>query len=131
MIKEALFTWGFYKTAGGPGSGVEHDNTLNIEFLETSPLISIGKRKEFLESRSPVLENTPIDVKKIRYKGQEKMVPKKLVRMMLDWDRVKDKPIDVIKDEDGFYHIADGHHRALAAILMKEPKINANVYTVN
>lgn len=129
-VKKACFVLGFMKTAGGPGSGVTGENTDEISFLQESPLISIGYRKKFMEENSPVLNNTEVDVSRIRYKGQEKMVPKKLVRMMIKWDEVKDKPVDLIKDENGDYHIIDGHHRGLAAILLKEKTIKANVYVV-
>lgn len=124
------FTTGFLKSAGGPGSGVSGDNTMGISFLKSSPLMSIGYRKKFLELHKPTEPNTLIDVSKIRYKSQEKMVPAKLVRIMENWEAVKDKPIDVIRDKAGDFHILDGHHRAIAAILLKVDKIRANVYEV-
>ena len=129
-VKTACFRLGFYKMSGGPGSGVTGDNTDEISFLKESPLISIGYRKKFMEKHSPVLTNTEVDVSKIKYKGQKSMVPKKLVRMMLKWDDVKDKPVDLLKDEHGEYHIIDGHHRALAAILLKEKNLKANIYVM-
>ena len=129
-VKTACFSVGFMKTAGGPGSGVSGNNTDPISFLKSSPLISIGFRSRFLMDHKPVLDNTEVDTARIKYKGQEKMVPKKLVRIMLEWGEVKDKPVDLLKDEHGNYHIIDGHHRALAAILLKEKTIKANVYTM-
>jgi hypothetical protein len=129
-VKTACFRLGFLKTSGGPGSGVSGDNTDSISFLKESPLISIGYRKKFMDSNSPVLTDTEVDTSKIKYKGQEKMVPKKLIRMMLKWDEIKDKPVDLIKDENGDYHVIDGHHRALAAILLKEKNIKANIYVM-
>lgn len=129
-VKQACFELGFMKSAGGPGSGVSGDNTDEITFLEESPLISIGFRKKFFDENKPVLTNTEVSVDRIKYKGQQKMVPKKLVRMMLKWDEIKNKPVDLLKDENGNYHIIDGHHRGLAAILLKEKNIKANVYVL-
>lgn len=125
-----IFTTGFLKSAGGPGSGVAHDNTDTIDFLETSPLISIGYRQKFMDSHKPDETNIAIRTERIKYKGQEKLVPKKLVKMMKIWEEIKDKPIDVLLDNEGDYHIMDGHHRGLAAILMKKPYIRANIYHV-
>ena len=122
------FTNGFLKAAGGPGSGVPFDNTDPISFLESSPLISIGYRQKFLEEHFPIEKNVEIPTNKIKYKGQEKMVPKKLVNIMIKWKEVADIPIDVIIDKDRNYHIIDGHHRALAAILRREKTVRANVY---
>ncbi len=128
------FRTGFLKTAGGPGSGVSRNNTDNIDFLDHSPLISIGKRKEFLDSTSP-LETKDIPLPNIRFKGQHKYVPEKLMRMIMDDIRGKtdlwSKPIKVIKDSNGDYHIVDGHHRYLAAIIRGREKIKAEVYPSN
>lgn len=126
--RPSRFCNGFRKSAGGPGSGVSHPNTDTIDFLETSPIISIGYRKKFMETHKPVSTSVKIPTNKIKYKGQEKMVPKKLIKMIKIWDEVKDKPIDVIVDSEGAFHILDGHHRALAAILTKNPTVLANVY---
>ncbi len=124
----SYFLSGFNKTAGGPGSGVSHPNASTIDFLQTSPIMSIGYRQKFMDTHKPVSTSVKIPTNKIKYKGQEKMVPKKLVKMIKIWDKVKDKPIDVIVDSAGYYHILDGHHRALAAILTKVKTIVANVY---
>jgi len=126
--KNGNFMRGFTKAAGGPGSGVAHPNTDAIDFLETSPIISIGYRKKFMEFHNPIQKAVKIQTDKIKYKGQEKMVPKKVIKMMRIWDEVKEKPVDVIRDKKGFYHILDGHHRCIAAILLKEPTVIANVY---
>jgi hypothetical protein len=127
-VASALFQFGFSKTAGGPGSGVIGNNTSVLPFLETSPLISIGNKNRFLNDHTPIITNTPIDVSKIKYKGQEKIVPKKLVQILINWDKTKNNPIDVIKDQNGDYHVVDGHHRAIAARLLKEKEILANIY---
>lgn len=129
------FIKGFNKTAGGPGSGVSGDNAKVIDFLEDSPLVSIGYRKKFMSERSPDLENDMVPVKLIKYKGQEKYVPKKLekfikaIRNKETWPF--EKAVDLLRDDDGNYHILDGHHRTLAAIITKRPRIKANVYTMN
>jgi len=116
----------YTKLAGGPGSGVGHNNAKDIPILETSPLVSIGQREKFMSTRTP--SEAEVKTKDIKYKGQEKYVPKKLKKMIKIWDEVKDKPVDLIKDKKGDLHILDGHHRALAAIVRKEPKMKANLY---
>lgn len=131
-----IFKEAFLKVAGGPGSGVSEDNVKEIDFLESSPLISIGYRKKFMSERSPDREGIQIDVAKIKYKGQENYVPKKLKRMLkaIESGEAKDlfkKPVKILRDEKGDYHIIDGHHRALAAVIKKIPKIKADVYTMN
>lgn len=122
------------KEAGGPGSGVTGDNTAEIDFLETSPLVSIGKRKKFMEHKTPVVTED-ISVDNIKYKGQEKCVPRKLQKFL---DAIEsgekwplEKPIDVIQDDNKDYHLMDGHHRGIAAMLTDRDKIKANVYTAN
>lgn len=132
MEKEASisFAIGFSKIAGGPGSGVSHPNTLPIDFLETSPLMTIGKRQEFMDNNSPAETNIYISYKKLKYKCQEKMVPKKVVRMLVNADDVLKKPIDIIRDEKGDFHVLDGHHRAIVAILLKR-HLRANIYTMD
>lgn len=121
---------GLHKYAGGPGSGVIGDNTEFIPILKTSPLISIGYRAKFFEDHKPVEESSEIEVSKIKYKGQEKMVPKKVIKMLFDNENLFDKPIKVIRDENGDFHIADGHHRALTAIILKKKKILADIYEI-
>ena len=121
---------GLSKVAGGPGSGVTGTNTDVIDFLETSPLISIGKRSKFMSESSPVQKDVKVPVSKIKYKGQEKFVPKKLVRMIRNADEVLKKPVDLLLDDKGKYHIIDGHHRALAAIILKRDKLKANIWVM-
>jgi len=116
------------KLAGGPGSGVEQNNAKEIPILESSPLVSIGHRERFMENHKPVKRCVEVPTKNIKYKGQEKYVPKKLKKMIKIWDEVSDKPVDLIKDSKGDYHILDGHHRALAALVKKVPSMKANVY---
>lgn len=135
MIKQASFLKGFEKTAGGPGSGVTGDNTKKIDILPHSPIISIGKRKKFMENRSPEMEKVQVLVENIKYKGQEKYVPKKLQKFM---DAIKkgetwmwEKPVVLLRDREGALHIIDGHHRALAAILSKRKSLSADVYSDN
>jgi hypothetical protein len=116
-----------HKTAGGPGSGVSHPNTQPIRFLETSPLVSIGFRKKFMEDHTPIHKDIWIDWRKVKYKCQENMVPRKVVNIMINADEALKKPIDVIRDSEGFFHILDGHHRGIVAILLKR-KMKANIY---
>lgn len=123
------FQLGILKAAGGPGSGVGYPNTMPIDFLEKSPLISIGSRQKFLDSRVPSEMDVEISYEDIRYKGQGNMVPKKVIRMLLDADEVLKKPIDVLRDSSGDIHVADGHHRAIVAILLKR-NLRANIYEV-
>jgi hypothetical protein len=126
--KTASFTRGFMKTAGGPGSGVMGNNTSPISFLKTSPLISIGKRKSFLDSHEPLSRNEMVSTKRIIFKGQEKMVPKKVVHFLLNFKEVLSKPVDLLEDENLNLHIIDGHHRCIAAMLLKKKQILANIY---
>ena len=83
-----------------------------------------------MDSRSPIEKGVKVSHKEIKYKGQDNMVPQKLVRIMLNADEVLQKPVDLIRDSEGDYHILDGHHRALAAILMKRDLV-ANVYAMD
>lgn len=129
------FKKSFFKTAGGPGSGCMEDNTAAIDFLEISPVVTIGKRKQFMSTRAPVLESEQVPTKLIKYKGQEKYVPKKLknfvdaIRAGEKWPF--EKPVKLLRDAEGDYHIIDGHHRALAALITKRPRIKADIYTDN
>ena len=119
------------KTAGGPGSGVSSDNTAYIleDFsgLKMSPLISIGKRKAFMDANKPISTDTSISLEKVKYVCQEKYVPKKLSNFLESPDS-ETKPIDVLIDKDEQYHILDGHHRSLAAIKEGKETIKANIY---
>lgn len=117
------------KTAGGPGSGVKYPNTEEIKFLKSSPIVSIGYRKKFMEDYSPAHKDIKIEYKSLKYKCQEKMVPKKVVRMLMNSKEVLSKPIDVIRDHKGDLHVLDGHHRAIVAILLKK-NLRANIYNM-
>ncbi len=108
---------------GGPGSGVSGDNTEPID-MPHSPYTSVGTRKGMLENMAHYEENVPMD--SITHAGQEKFVPKKLEKVVNDWDSAKQNPIDLLKVGDE-YHIIDGHHRYLAAKKMGEDSIKANV----
>ncbi len=119
----------FFKIAGGPGSGVKHPNTMPITFLEDSPFVSIGYRTKFMKLHEPNHKNISILWKDIKYKGQQNMVPKKVINIMLNADEALKKPIDVIKDHKGELHILDGHHRAIVAILLKR-NLKANIYSM-
>ena len=129
-----IFKIGFHKTAGGPGSGVSGNNTDAIDFMEHSPLISIGKRKDFLDNTKP-LETKDIEVSRIRFKGQHKYVPEKLMSMIMNDVRgdtgLWTKPIKVLKDSNDEYHVVDGHHRFLAALIRGREKIKAEIYPSN
>lgn len=125
------FRAGFLKQAGGPGSGVSGDNTDSIDIMDHSSLISIGKRKDFLKHTEPI-ETIQIPTHQIKYKGQYKYVPKKLMRMVMGamqgdtslWER----PVQLLKDSNNEYHIVDGHHRVLAAIILGRDMILAEIY---
>lgn len=137
-LEKRAFFRGFSKVAGGPGSGVTGDNAKKIDDmldLETSPIVTIGKRKEFMDNRSPDREKLAVLVEKIKYKGQEKYVPAKLKKFM---DAIKrgetwmwDKPVQLLRDSNDDFHILDGHHRVLAAILSGRTLMAADVYTDN
>ena len=119
-----------HKLAGGPGSGTDKDNTDYIvdkyPELSISPLISIGKRKQFMEEH-PIKETKEIPLSKIKYVSQHKFVPEKLARIKKELNNIE-KPIDVLLDKEGFYHVMDGHHRFLAAWELNKKTILANIY---
>ena len=119
----------FFKEAGGPGSGVKFPNTMPITFLQKSPFITIGKRKQFMESHKTAHSDISISWQRIKYKGQDNMVPKKVINIMLNADEALKKPVDVIRDHEGNFHILDGHHRAIVAILLKR-NLKANIYSM-
>lgn len=108
---------------GGPGSGVSGDNTEKIA-MPHSPYTSVGTRKGMLDNMEYTEESITMD--SITHVGQEKFVPRKLEKMVSNWDKVKDKPIDVLKVGDE-YHVIDGHHRYLAAKEIGEDQIQARV----
>lgn len=127
------FCMGFTKMAGGPGSGVTHENAQPIEILEESPLMSIGKRSAFMERNKPIKTGVNIPIGKIQFRGQRKYVPKKLMGMIMGVlkgdSSLWDKPAQFLIDSQGQYHIIDGHHRVLAAIIIGRPTILADVYS--
>jgi hypothetical protein len=121
------------KLAGGPGSGVSHENTEAINMdkhdLSISPLVTIGHRRKIMQSRMEPKSET-LDPKKIRFIGQGRYVIQKLGRLMSDPDGDwVDKPIQVLR-VDGKLHLLDGHHRFLAALRLHKPTIKARVWTM-
>ncbi len=109
-------------TKGGPGSGGADTELIGIPH---SPFVSVGTRKGMLENMPHKQEM--IKIHDITHVGQEKFVPEKLKAMLEKFDDIKDKPIDVLKCNDGF-HVIDGHHRFLAHQIMGSDEIPANVY---
>ena len=120
------------KTAGGPGSGKIERATRYITYdytdLKLSPLMSIGKRKAFMDSREPIEKDVKIPLSKIKYVCQEKYVPPKLEKFINNPDLLE-LPVDLLKDKDEQYHVLDGNHRFLAAKLLKKKVLRANVYS--
>jgi hypothetical protein len=117
------------KVAGGPGSGDPDDNTVLIRELPLSKLISIGKRKEFMDGHKPTYTNYEVPLDKIKFVSQKKMVPKKVMRMLQNKEEVLDKPVDLLVDKNGNYHVMDGHHRYLVAHYDKRKTMKANVWS--
>lgn len=124
----------FIKSAGGPGSGVSRDNTYRIADgdLLPSPFreISIGRRKGFMASSQP--QDNIVEVAKIKYRGQEKYVPEKLVRLQnaMRTSDVAEKPVHLLRDDAGDLHTIDGHHRVLAAKRLGIKELKAKVYSM-
>ncbi len=120
------------KTAGGPGSGVQGDNSSLIPGYKITPDITIMKRKYFMDHNTPFFKNKVIKIDDIKYIGQQKFVPKKLkkfIQAIKDGETWPfDKAIDVTINKDGKYAVLDGHHRFLAAIVSGKNSIKANVY---
>jgi uncharacterized ParB-like nuclease family protein len=108
---------------GGPGSGVDGDNTKLIN-MPNSDFISVGTRKGVLDNMD--YEEKKISMNKITHVGQSKYVPLKLEKMIKNYDEIKHKPIDVLK-VGSEYHVIDGHHRFLAHKEMNAEKIPARV----
>lgn len=130
ITKKAFLLRELTKLAGGPGSNSSKptkDITKNYRGLALSPVMSLGKRKEFMDGHSPAKVAQLIILDKVKYVSQEKYMPSKL-RKFRDNPDLLEKPIDVLFDSDGFYHVMDGHHRFLAAKGMDKKKIKANVY---
>lgn len=110
----------FTKTAGGPGSGVSHDNTEFINMdrygVKLSPYVSVQTRRRIMDSQAPALREQRLDPKDISYVGQRTYVVKKLGRIMGGTDESwLEAPVQVLR-VNGKYHLMDGHHRWLGAI---------------
>lgn len=119
------FIAGFLKTAGGPGSGVAGYNTRHIN-LPLSKHVSVGTRKALIENAP--YEERVIPMSEIEAVCQRRYVPKKVARMERDFDKMKDKPIDVLQVHDGKYHVVDGHHRYLMHAVKGSKEIRARVF---
>jgi uncharacterized ParB-like nuclease family protein len=134
LTNNALKKRNLLKSAGGPGSGSEGQDTQSIlkdfKGLEMSPYLTIGKRGEFLETHKPNALRKQIKMDKIKYIIQEKYVPAKVKRMVESSDNLDDLPIDVMVDPQGNYHVLDGHHRFLTAKKKNRHEILANIYSV-
>jgi len=121
------------KTAGGPGSGVQENNTAPIN-MPLTKYVTIMKRTKFMNSKKPFLKNKTIQMSKIKFVGQEKYVPKKLQKFIDAAEKGEtwmfEKPIDVTVDPNGDYAVLDGHHRFLIAKHFHKKHIKANIYTV-
>ena len=117
----------FTKFGGGPGSGVSKNNTKKIS-LPLSSKTSLHKRKKLKKKLGPPKTKT-INISDISHVGQEKYVPKKLKWFVNNYDKWKDKPIDVFWDADNSsYHVMDGHHRFLALRKLSKKNHKAHVY---
>jgi hypothetical protein len=117
------------KNAGGPGSGVEHDNTAKIMRLEKSPDITIHRREKIKAQREPDREKK-VKISDIDYGAQSKYNIEKLGWFLDNWSEWKDSPIDVAL-MDGEYHLMDGHHRYLAADRLRKNTLPANIWIVS
>lgn len=117
------------KIAGGPGSGVQYDNTSKIERLEQSPLITIHYRRNIKNQRQPDRETT-IQLDDIDYGAQTKYSIDKLSGLMDSFEDWKDEPIEIAR-VNGDYHLLDGHHRFLAADRLGKSSLPAKVWIMN
>jgi hypothetical protein len=119
------------KLAGGPGSGVGHDNTLSIG-LPLSQYVSLHRRRAMMDMLADQSYVTEIPLSEITAVSQEKYVPKKLGHFLNlkgeDLEQVKKKPIDVLQVGAHQYHVMDGHHRYLRSKLSGEKTIVVRVY---
>ena len=120
---------GANKMAGGPGSGVEHNNTDEITRLEKSPKITIHRREKIKAQRDPDRKKE-IQISSIDYAAQSKYNIEKLSWFLKNWPEWKDSRIDVAL-MDGEYHLMDGHHRYLAADRLQKESLPANVWIVS
>ena len=120
------------KTAGGPGSGVSHNNTSSINMdargVERSDLVSLHTRKRIMKSQSPDKKaNVPLS--KIGRIAQGKYVISKLSWFMKNKEKWRDKPVKLLWDaENNTYHLMDGHHRWLAASRLGMESLPAEVW---
>ena len=129
-LKKGAIENSLTKTAGGPGSGVGHDNTKKIN-LPQSAIVSVGTRTKMFDKKKS--KKRKIKLSEITAVGQEKYVPaklKKFLRHYKDWD-LQNKPFDVLEVADGSYHVIDGHHRFLAAKKIGAKEIIVNVFKIN
>jgi len=114
------------KTAGGPGSGVAHNNTAPLLERPLSNTVRIGSRRAIMES-NPDRESS-VSLDDIKYVAQKSFTIKKLSRLMDDpkgdW---KDNPIKLYYDGSE-YHLMDGHHRFLAALRLGMKSLPAKVW---
>jgi hypothetical protein len=114
------------KTAGGPGSGVTYHNTAPITELPVSPVMTIGRRTEFMASHTP--ESATLPLSRITHVAQGKYVIQKLARFLADREGSwREMPIQVLQVGDE-YHLLDGHHRYLAACRLGIEELPAEVY---
>jgi hypothetical protein len=115
------------KTAGGPGSGIGHNNTSPITERPKSKLVTIGTRKAVMSKKHS--RRHPVELKRIKYVAQDKYVIKKLAWMLEHKDEWKNRPIKVLFDPDErVYHLMDGHHRFLAALRLGMKSLKADVW---
>ena len=112
------------KLAGGPGSGVKGYNTAHIGSYPKSPYVSVGTRKALLDNMD--YHKDEISLSDVSHVAQDKFVPDKLQEMLRKPEILDYKPIDVLMVGDK-YHVVDGHHRFLAAIILGKQKLHANV----
>ena len=119
------------KISGGPGSGVQHDNTMEIG-LPLSHYVSLHRRRAMMEMLADKAYVTEIPLAEITAVSQEKYVPKKLGHLLnlqgQDLEEVKKKPIDVLQVGPNEYHVMDGHHRYLRAKLSGDTTIVVKIY---
>lgn len=122
------------KVAGGPGSGVSHDNTSKIDLekhgFEKSPAVSLHNRSKVRDAASPRERTVGLD--EIDYVAQEKFVIGKLGWFLKNKDEWKNDPIDLLYDgEEDTYHLMDGHHRVLAALRLDMESMPAKVWNAS
>jgi hypothetical protein len=112
------------KLAGGPGSGVKGYNTAHIGHYPKSPYVSVGTRKALLDNMD--YHKDQINLKDVSHVAQDKYVPDKVQAMLKNPEIIDKKPIDVLQVGEK-YHVVDGHHRFLVALLLGKHRLHANV----